>query len=116
MTLPSQILGALLAFLVAFTAQGAAVARTMPDASGQMVICTGTGPVMVYFDEQGDPTAPPHLCPDFATSMIVALNNPLFALEPKGRWECEEAMLAKTGFKAISLGAPNARDPPYFVL
>ena len=62
----SHILGYVLAAVIALTAQSAAVARTMPDATGQMVLCTGTGPVMVYTDEDGNPTSAPHICPDFA--------------------------------------------------
>lgn len=115
MTLPSHILGALLALLVAFTAQGAAVARTMPDATGQMVICTGTGPVMVYFDEHGEPTAPPQLCPDFVGSLIVALDVPAIELSAMGRWHRTDAKIAQFDFKLLSLGAPNARAPPVLV-
>lgn len=49
-----------------------AVARGLPGPAGQMVICTGTGPVMVSVDENGAPTGPAHICPEAALSLIQA--------------------------------------------
>jgi len=64
-----------LAALLTLTGQSIAVARGMPGPSGMMELCTGTGPVMVYVDAQGQPTAPPRYCPDdaFHVLSIVAL-------------------------------------------
>lgn len=50
-----------------------AVARGASDAAGQMVLCTGTGPVTVYMDETGAPTQAPHFCPDCTTGDLAAL-------------------------------------------
>jgi len=50
MTAVRQILLGVLVALVTMTSQSAAVARTMPGPDGQMVICTGSGPLMVYVD------------------------------------------------------------------
>jgi hypothetical protein len=111
----SHILGALLVAVIALTAQSVAVARTMPDAAGQMVLCTGTGPLMVYFDEHGEPTAPPQLCPDYALSLIVALDVAEFAFAALGAWHSQ----TPEGFVAVSpvlrLGAPKARGPPVLI-
>ncbi len=60
----------LLAFMLAFTAQSMAVARGMPGPDGTLVICTGSGPVMIYLDADGHPVKPPHICPDAALSLI----------------------------------------------
>ncbi|MCL6283422.1 hypothetical protein M3P21_07730 [Ruegeria sp. 2012CJ41-6] len=59
--------------LLALTGQGLAMSRGVSASVGQMVICTGTGPVMVYVDEDGQPTRPPHYCPDHALSLLGAL-------------------------------------------
>ena len=49
-----------------------ATARGASAATGQMVICTGTGPVVVYIDDEGQPTAAPHICPD----CVLAFHTP----------------------------------------
>lgn len=41
-----------------------AVARGAAAATGQMSICIGAETKTVYVNAQGNPTAPPHLCPD----------------------------------------------------
>jgi hypothetical protein len=43
---------------------GAAQTRGAATATGQMVICTGTGTVVIHVDARGEPTAAPHICPD----------------------------------------------------
>lgn len=62
-----------LAALVALTGQGLAASRGLDAAVGQMEICTGTGPVIVYMDERGQPAKPPHYCPDYALTMLGAI-------------------------------------------
>ena len=61
-----------LALALTFTAHNAAAMRTMQDASGQVVICTGTGPEIIYVDDQGQPASPPHFCPDCVTLALDA--------------------------------------------
>lgn len=86
MTVIARFTSVLLVALVLMTAQSAAVARTMPDATGQMTLCTGTGPTMVYMDAQGNPTGPPHICPEYALSLILALDTPVANVTATGRW------------------------------
>lgn len=62
-----------LSLLLALTAQSVAASRGMDRAVGQMVLCTGTGPVVVYMDENGQPTKAPHFCPDYALSLLGAV-------------------------------------------
>jgi hypothetical protein len=70
------MLSALLIALVLITGQGGAVARGMAGAVGMAELCAGSSAVMVYIDAQGQPTAPPHLCPDTALSLLdVATSN-----------------------------------------
>lgn len=60
-----------LAAVLALTGQSMAVMRGMASASGEMVICTGTGPITVQVDENGQPVGPPHICPDCALSLFA---------------------------------------------
>ncbi|WP_152541043.1 hypothetical protein [Sulfitobacter noctilucae] len=55
-----------LALLLALTSQAMAVTRGASAATGQMVLCIGSGSVTVYTDAEGAPTAAPHICPDCA--------------------------------------------------
>lgn len=50
-----------------------AAARGANDATGQMVLCTGTGPVVVYMDESGVPTQAPHFCPDCTLAALTPM-------------------------------------------
>lgn len=59
----------LLALMLALTGQGMAVARGASAATGQIVLCTGAGPVAIYVDAQGKPTTAPHICPDSALNV-----------------------------------------------
>ncbi len=63
----------MLSLLVVLTGQGLAASRGMDRAVGHMVLCTGTGPVVVYMDAEGQPTRPPHYCPDYALSVLGAI-------------------------------------------
>lgn len=65
-------LGIALALMLALTGQSMAVARGATGPAGQMVLCTGTGPVSVLVDENGQPTGPPHYCPDCVLSLLDA--------------------------------------------
>ncbi len=62
----------MLALTLALTSQSMAVARGASAATGQMVLCTGTGPIAVFTDASGQPTNAPHICPDSALNIIVA--------------------------------------------
>ncbi|MGH1353923.1 MAG: hypothetical protein ACRBBS_02415 [Thalassovita sp.] len=79
-------LGIALALMLAFTGQSMAIARGTPSASGQIVLCTGTGPISVLVDENGQPVGKPHICPDCALSFFDVLSDtPPRVLRPEGR-------------------------------
>ncbi|WP_323803104.1 hypothetical protein [Sulfitobacter litoralis] len=61
-----------LALMLALTGQSMAVARGASAAMGQMVLCTGAGPVAIYVDAQGKPTSAPHICPDSALNVAMS--------------------------------------------
>lgn len=65
-----------LALLVAFTGHAAASMKGSRDASGQMVICSGTGPVTIYVDGDGQPTKAPHYCPDCVMHLLDLVPQP----------------------------------------
>lgn len=79
-------LGISLALMLALTGQAMAVARGTPSASGEIILCTGTGPISVLVDEKGQPVGKPHICPDCALSVFAALGEePPQVLRPLGR-------------------------------
>ena len=71
-----HILSLVLSLLVVLTGQAAAVAHGAPGPAGRMELCTGSGPVMVYVDADGQPVGDPVYCPEFALSLILALDLP----------------------------------------
>lgn len=64
------LLAGLMSLLVMATGQGLAMARGAPEATGRVEICSGHGPVMLYTDAQGQPTAPPEYCPENALTLL----------------------------------------------
>jgi hypothetical protein len=62
-----------LALMLVLTSQAMAVARGTSGPAGQMVLCTGTGPTLIYVDQNGVPTGPAVYCPDCALAGLAAL-------------------------------------------
>lgn len=108
-----HILSWLLSLLVALTGQAAAVAHAAPGPSGQIELCTGSGPVMVYVDENGEPVGDPVYCPDFALSLILALDAaPLFPVPVSAQLAVERgAPVLPMSAASAPVGHP-ARGPP----
>lgn len=103
----------LLALVLVLTSQGYAMARHAPDATGAMVICTGTGPVTVLIDENGQPTGRVHICPD----CIAGLYDVTGALPPSGPHDhlARSAPQAAAPVTSIKASLPlrfHARAPP----
>lgn len=101
-----------LALLLVVTGQALAMARASTGPAGQVVICAGSGPVVVYLDEDGVPTGPPHVCPDFALHIIGDVVMPPETMVPVRH----PVLPARPGASAISAPrfavAANARAPP----
>ncbi|NIZ14418.1 hypothetical protein [Phaeobacter sp. HF9A] len=66
----------LLALALLATGHSAAASRFARDATGQVILCTGTGPVTVYVDAEGQPVGPPHICPDCITHLFDLASAP----------------------------------------
>ena len=113
MSLRSHPLSALaLALLLVLTAQSMAVARGMPGAAGSIVLCTGTGPVTILTDAEGQPLGPAHVCPDCTLSLIVTIADAAPATSrPLGR---AEALVLPASIPVLqrSVHPFSARDPP----
>ncbi len=63
----------ILALVLTLTGQAMAVARGAPGPAGQMVICSGSGPLTVSVDARGQPVGPRHICPDCLAGLTVGL-------------------------------------------
>ena len=98
--------------LLVLTSQNMAVARGMPHAAGKIEMCTGTGPVMISVDENGEPIGPPHICPDFAATLIVFVSEPPMNLARPLTHALVLRPVAR--ITALSRQAPiaSARGPP----
>ncbi|WP_371226244.1 hypothetical protein [Roseovarius sp. 2305UL8-3] len=101
-----------LSVMLVFTSHSMAVARGMPGPDGQMVICTGQGPVMVSVDATGNPVGPPHICPDATLSLLNT------ALVTAAHTAPAPQAYQKVRFTEVGLNngtrsaTPQARGPP----
>ncbi len=101
-----------LGLLLALTAQGVAQSRGVSAAVGQMTLCTGTGPAVVYVDEQGQPTRPPHYCPDFAFSLLAALLPDLATAPPPPEQDGLGGLAGERSEIPAPRALQQARGPP----
>ena len=109
---PRPLSSLLLALMLALTGQSMAVARGAAAATGQMVICTGTGPVAVYTDAEGAPTSAPYICPDAALLSVPwppVLPAPMHWRLASCTGECPRGDATAP---LIALHLPQARAPP----
>jgi hypothetical protein len=72
MNIPSRFIVTCLFVVMALTGQSIAAVRGAADATGKMVLCVGATSVVVYIDEQGQPTQAPFFCPDCTLSLMKA--------------------------------------------
>ena len=110
-----SLIAVVLACVLALTSQSMAVARGASAATGQMVLCTGTGPVAVYLDAKGRPTSAPHICPDSALN--IAFEQPVALINAPARLIAFRTFIARPDVLKImtpKLG-PDTRAPPAFV-
>ncbi len=107
------LLALFLCTVIVATGGAMAAARGQAAVAGQIVLCTGSGPVTVEVDAQGQPVGPVHICPDCAMSLLAAVAAPPLT---------EAGFAART--TALSFGTasrraarapvtrPRARAPP----
>ncbi|KIC12316.1 hypothetical protein RA19_03540 [Leisingera sp. ANG-M1] len=107
-----RYLGLILALAVALTAHNAAALQGSRDAAGQMVICTGTGPVVVYVDSEGQPTKPPHNCPDCVMHLLDAVAPSPAAAAPLPAGHRGASVSETARGRAQQILRATARGPP----
>ncbi len=109
----NNIPGLVLALMVALTSQSMALARgQMYDASGAMVICTGTGPVSVLVDREGQPVERAPICPDCAFSFLeYAVETGEFSLPSHSEYEVF-LEFEITDWPMSAPGQTRVRGPP----
>lgn len=107
------ILTALAVVVLLMASQSMAVARGQArDVSGTMVLCTGTGPVSVAFDSQGNPVGPVHICPDCALTLVMATSAPPPFPSIVARVRAAEYPDLVVAPETITSVVPTARGPP----
>lgn len=105
-------LAIVLALMLTLTGQSMAVARGMPNAEGEIVLCTGTGPISVLVDKDGQPVGPPHICPDCALSIFAFHEEPpVLFMRPSGRVVTLRIDTGRSGAAGGTVPA-IARGPP----
>lgn len=102
----------LLSLLLAVTGQALAVARGAPLPAGQVQLCTGSGPVMVFLDKDGQPVKPPHFCPQGVLSLLNAVALAALPLVLASRLILVTAPLADRRGRTLRQPPAQARDPP----
>lgn len=81
-----------LCVVLALTSQSQLLARGAAQPVGHVVLCTGTGPVTVAVDAEGQPVATPHICPDcLAGFAAVLVCSPCLGL-----WQASEGRITAT--------------------
>lgn len=100
-----------LCLLLALTSLTMAAARGAAQPVGQIVLCTGAGPVSVPVDATGKPTGPSHLCPDCLPALLAGASSTPDAARPlrlcRAAWPLTGAMApAGSAFPAFTARAP----------
>ncbi len=101
-----------LVLVLVLTSQSMAVARGAPGPAGQVELCTGTGPVMVYVDETGEPVSAPHHCPDCALCLLLHVAEPDVSLGPAPACHRLFPVRADLQSDGVILPRCTARGPP----
>jgi hypothetical protein len=105
-------LSIVLTLLVAVTAIHAGAMRGQAKAAGLIVLCTGSGPVSVAVDADGQPVGSTHVCPDCVMSVIAAADGS--ASLPRRIAMARRLCFGPTPMAGRSrhLARPCARGPP----
>ena len=102
----------LLVVLMLITSASLAVARAAPDPAGHFVLCTGSGPVVLHVDENGDPVGAAHYCPDCAMTLLAAVASQ--TPQQTNAFEAQQIRfhMPSQSEHAAQLRTAQAREPP----
>lgn len=114
MAMIRSLISATLLLAMVLTSAAMAVARSSHDvASGTMVLCTGSGPISVQMDADGQPIGPVHFCPDCALAFFVSTPDPqTCAIVPVTRDYLVQIPLSLLLIRQPSQTLAKARAPP----
>jgi len=101
-----------LALLLTLTSQTMATARGAPTPVGQAVLCTGTGPVTILVDAEGQPTGQVHICPDCALNFLDGVPAPLAKAATVPQVTSVQAIEFRDEIQPSAPQAFAARAPP----
>lgn len=105
-------LNLVLSLSLVLTGQSMAMARGMSPAADQIVICTGSGPMVMTVDAEGNPTAPSHLCPDCALNLLQGVLTQGMSFVGFTGWHKIQAHDTAIVLVRLGLVKPRVRDPP----
>lgn len=107
-----QVILASLAAIIVMTSVALGMARGQPGPAGAMVICAGTGAVVVPVDADGNPAGPRHYCPDCALSLLETGAFPA-AMQHGIAARCGGVRKVEPGIPILSIALERkARAPP----
>lgn len=108
-------MAALLVALLTLTGLSLASERGVARIAGQIILCTGHGPVAVWVDAEGQPVDKTALCPDQTLSLLgaIALPEPVVQFRPV----VAEFGVTRIGraFSEAAAIEPRGRSPPHSV-
>lgn len=102
----------MLAMVVTLTGHASASVKGSRDAAGQMVICSGSGPVAIYVDAEGQPTQAPHYCPDCVMHLLDAVPSPNDLMLPAYAGQAFDRLLSVVQPGHLLQLEASARAPP----
>lgn len=112
MVILRRYLGLLLVAALLLTAHSAAASRAQREARGQVILCTGSGPVTIYVDATGTPTGPPHLCPDCIPRLLALAPVVPVLVAPDARVRRAIPPAPRAQWDLAVLRRARARAPP----
>ena len=112
---PRSTIAFAFALILALTSQMMAVTRVGTDAAGQVVLCIGAKAVVVYVDDEGQPTAAPHICPDCALTDGFLPETPSWAAPVAVARAIYRGLPRDPAPHAAPLQSPPPRGPPAVV-
>ncbi|MEB8385826.1 hypothetical protein OO012_01180 [Rhodobacteraceae bacterium KMM 6894] len=86
--------------------------RAAPGPSGQIVICSGRGPVTVLVDADGQPTGQVHICPDCTLHALSSVVPETLTLARAVAVSVVRAESQYIVLRTMARRAPQARGPP----
>ncbi len=105
----------LLIAVLTLTGHSMAIARGMPAATGMMELCTGTSPVMVPVDANGQPTGPAHICPEFTLMLSEAISAEVDVVRVDQGYVLLARDRRRPVIRHTTLPRQLARAPPFVV-